>query len=120
MTERAALVAAARETIARGSLSFSLASRLFDRATRERAWLLYAWCRRCDDIADGQEGGGELSPVADARARVAELTRLTDAAIAGEVTGEPAFDALGLVARETKLPPRSVRVAVTELQTCAS
>ena len=54
---RPALVASARDTIARGSLSFSLASRLFDRPTRERAWLLYAWCRQCDDVMDGQAGG---------------------------------------------------------------
>ncbi|WP_174298495.1 squalene/phytoene synthase family protein, partial [Sphingomonas bacterium] len=58
------LVAAARESIAVGSKSFAAASTLFDPATRERAWLLYAWCRRCDDIADGQEGGGALAPVA--------------------------------------------------------
>jgi 15-cis-phytoene synthase len=103
---RAELVEAARLSIARGSKSFAAASRLFDPATRERAWLLYAWCRRCDDIADGQEGGGELTPVADPLARVAGLARLTDAALAGEVTGEPAFDALGLVARETGLPHR--------------
>lgn len=103
---RAELVEAARESIALGSKSFAAASRLFDPETRERAWLLYAWCRRCDDIADGQEGGGELSPVADPRARVAELERLTEAALAGEVTGDPAFDALGLVARETDLPHR--------------
>ncbi|MEO0033804.1 MAG: hypothetical protein RIS94_3562, partial [Pseudomonadota bacterium] len=54
MAERAALVAHARETIRAGSKSFAAASRLFDRTTRERAWLLYAWCRRCDDLIDGQ------------------------------------------------------------------
>ena len=39
------LVAEARRMIMGGSRSFALATRLFDRATRERAWLLYAWCR---------------------------------------------------------------------------
>lgn len=102
---RAELVEAARISIARGSKSFAAASTLFDLPTRERAWLLYAWCRRCDDIADGQEGGGAMAPVADPLARVAEIERLTEAALAGETTGEPAFDALGLVARETGLPP---------------
>ena len=53
----AALVAAAKDSIARGSKSFAAASLLFDPETRERAWLLYAWCRRCDDIADGQDPG---------------------------------------------------------------
>ena len=103
---RAELVEAARLSIAHGSKSFAAASRLFDPATRERAWLLYAWCRRCDDIADGQEGGGAMAPVADPLARVAEIERLTDAALAGETTGEPAFDALGIVVRETGLPHR--------------
>src|SRR3546814_7409863 len=44
--DRAALVEDARVAIARGSKSFAMASRLFDTETRERAWLLYAWCRR--------------------------------------------------------------------------
>ena len=64
--DRAALVAAAAESIAKGSKSFALASKLFDRQTRERAWLLYYWCRTCDDIADGQDHGGAMSTVADA------------------------------------------------------
>lgn len=103
---RAELVEASRRSIARGSKSFAAASRLFDPATRERAWLLYAWCRRCDDIADGQEGGGTMTSVADAPARVAEIRALTDAALAGEHTGDAALDALGLVVAETGLPHR--------------
>ena len=102
---RAELVVAARASIARGSKSFAAASRLFDPVTRERAWLLYAWCRRCDDLVDGQTGGGVMAAVTDAPARVAEARALTEAALAGETTGDPAFDALGLVARETGLPP---------------
>ena len=101
---RAAVVAAARESIAVGSKSFAAASKLFDPATRERAWLLYAWCRRCDDIADGQDHGHGMSRVDDAPARVREIAVLTATALAGKSTGEPAFDALGLVAGETNLP----------------
>ncbi|MPT21993.1 MAG: transcriptional repressor [Starkeya sp.] len=52
---RDALVAHARQSILRGSKSFAAASHLFDSVTRERVWLLYAWCRRCDDIADAQD-----------------------------------------------------------------
>lgn len=103
---RAAIVATAHEAIARGSKSFAAASRLFDRPTRERAWLLYAWCRRCDDIADGQEDGHGTRHVADAAQRVAALRTLTDAALAGQVVGEPAFDALRIVAAETGMPHR--------------
>jgi phytoene synthase len=104
-TQRAAIVAAAHQSIARGSKSFAAASLLFDPKTRERAWLLYAWCRRCDDVADGQDGGHALRAVDDAPARVARLRTLTDAALAAEVVGETAFDALRIVAAETGLPP---------------
>ena len=106
MTDRVATVAAAHESIARGSKSFAAASRLFDAETRERAWLLYAWCRRCDDIVDGQDHGHGMSPVADPLARVAEVRALTERALAGETVGDPAFDALRIVAAETKLPHR--------------
>ena len=77
---------------------------MFDRRTRERAWLLYAWCRAGDDVADGQDAGHGMTVVEDAPARVAALRTLTDAALAGQVVGEPAFDGLRLVAAETGLP----------------
>lgn len=101
---RDALIAEAHASISRGSKSFNLASKLFDQSTRERAWLLYFWCRTCDDIADGQDHGGAMSQVADAAERVAHMTDLTTRALDGEVTGEAAFDALGVVARETGIP----------------
>jgi phytoene synthase len=106
LPSRAAIVATAQESIARGSKSFSAASRLFGRKTRERAWLLYAWCRRCDDLADGQDHGHTLSVVADPAERLARIRAMTDAALNGEVVGDPAFDALRIVAAETSLPPR--------------
>jgi phytoene synthase len=102
--DRAALVAHARTTIARGSKSFAAASRLFDPATRERSQLLYAWCRACDDIADGQQLGHGASSVQDASARLSRMRALTAKALAGEETGDPAFDCLGVVAAETRLP----------------
>lgn len=105
MVERALLVAQARETIRRGSKSFASASRLFDRTTRERAWLLYAWCRRCDDLIDGQDLGGALGNDAGSEERLVTVRTLTAKAFAGEPTGDPAFDALGQVARETSLTP---------------
>ncbi len=106
LPSRAAIVATARESIARGSKSFYAASLLFDRPTRERAWLLYAWCRRCDDLADGQDHGHALSHVPDLAARLARIRAMTDAALAGEIVGDPAFDALRIVAAETGLPHR--------------
>lgn len=104
MKSRAELVIAARDSITRGSKSFRAASRLFGRTTRQRAWLLYAWCRRCDDMADGQDHGHALQPVADPMARLAEIRRLTELALAGQPTGDPAFDALGVVVAECGIP----------------
>lgn len=105
---RIALVEHARESIARGSTSFALASKLFDRRTREQAWLLYFWCRRCDDIADGQDHGGAMSAVDDPMERLAHITDLTTRVLDGETVGEPAFDALGLVARERAIPHKYI------------
>jgi len=100
--DRTHLLAHARSSIMRGSKSFAAASRLFDRVTRERVWLLYAWCRRCDDLADDQDHGGELGEQsrADAQLRLAAIRSLTAKALAGEASGDPSFDAFGLVARE--------------------
>lgn len=101
--DRAALVLHARDTIRRGSKSFAAASMLFDPVTRERAWLLYAWCRACDDLADAQDHGGTLGPQDDAPARLGLIRELTLKAMAGVPTGNASFDALGMVAREAGL-----------------
>lgn len=111
--DRPALVKFAQDSIARGSKSFALASRLFDRQTRERVWLLYAWCRRCDDLADGQDHGGEMAAVADPAIGLAVIRDRTALAFAGQPTGDSAFDALGVVARECGLS-RDMAEAVIE------
>lgn len=100
--QRKALVRRARESITKGSRSFAVASHLFDRATRERAHLLYAWCRRCDDIADGQDHGGTLGAGdSDPIDRIEAIRVLTRRALDGQPTADIAFDALGQVASET-------------------
>ena len=109
LPSREAIVATAKESIGRGSKSFAAASRLFAPATRQRAWLLYAWCRACDDLADGQDHGHGMAVVSDPQARLALLTARTDAALAGQWVGDPAFDALRIVAAETALPPAFTR-----------
>ena len=105
-----AVLAAAHEAIAKGSKSFALASRLFDGATRDRATLLYAWCRHCDDVIDGQylgEGAHDWAKWGSTPAeRLDRLQACTSKALEGEETGEPAFDALARVAAETGLPER--------------
>lgn len=105
---RAALVAAARTSIARGSKSFAAASRLLDRQTRERVWLLYAWCRACDDLADGQDHGGDMTLSGDAPARIARIRAQTDAALNGSLTGDDGFDGLAVVVSECGIPGRYV------------
>ena len=100
------LVDKSLESIEQGSHSFAAASKLFDRATRERSWLLYAWCRRCDDIADNQDKGGPLGDqgnLKDAEDRVQALRILTKRAFEEQPTADAAFDAFGLVADECGL-----------------
>ena len=104
MSDRAALVAAARGTIAQGSQSFAAASKLFARATRERAWLLYAWCRAADDLTDGQEMGHGAVTRKNPLATQARLEALTAAALETEEAVPAPFAALRQVARETAMP----------------
>lgn len=106
--DRAALVEASFDIIAKGSKSFRSASRLFDKETRERAWLLYAWCRACDDLTDGQALGHDMKAPTDPKAAHRRIVKLTDKALAGEPTGVVPFDALGVVARECRIPRRAV------------
>lgn len=102
------LVARAKTTISAGSASFRFASRLFDRQTCARSWLLYSWCRACDDLADGQTLGHDAVAPQDPAERLGLIQRMTDRALAGEVTGEAPFDALALVARECRIPRRLI------------
>nr|WP_314443603.1 phytoene/squalene synthase family protein [uncultured Sphingomonas sp.] len=103
--ERARLVQGALESISAGSVSFRFASQLFDLPTRERSWLLYSWCRACDDITDGQTLGHDAERVTDPAARIAFLKDKTAAAFAGEETGLVPFEALRVVADECGIPP---------------
>lgn len=105
---RDAIVATAGESISRGSKSFAAASRLFDRTTRERAWMLYAWCRACDDLADGQDHGHGMALVSDPAARLEAIRLRTQAALDGKWVGDAAFDALRIVVAETGMPHRFV------------
>ena len=103
--ERDRLVEEAQRVIAAGSKSFRFASQIFDLETRERSWLLYAWCRACDDITDGQTLGHGAATPDDPDERLAFIREKTDAALAGQPTGLAPFDALAAVAAETRIPP---------------
>jgi phytoene synthase len=106
--ERASLVAEAERIIREGSKSFRFASNLFDQPTRERAWLLYSWCRACDDLADGQTLGHNAAAPADPERRITFLRETTDRALAGETIGMAPFDALRVVAAECAIPRRFI------------
>ena len=98
----------ATHTIAVGSKSFAAAAKLFDPATRRRVLMLYAWCRHCDDVIDGQELGFNAAPrrQADAAARLDELRAQTRRAYAGETMRDPAFAAFQEVALHHAAGPR--------------
>ncbi|MEM8919180.1 MAG: phytoene/squalene synthase family protein [Pseudomonadota bacterium] len=98
------LVRLARTSIEQGSKSFAQASRLFPLQVRERAWLLYFWCRACDDLADGQDHGHGMSKVPEPEKTVADMRMMTLRALEGEQTGNPPFDAFGLVSAECRIP----------------
>jgi len=103
-----ALVSESLRTIQRGSKSFAMAARLFDRRAREGAILLYAWCRHCDDVIDDQTLGfhSERASPASAQERLAALEDDTRRALAGEPTRETAFAALQEVTRRYSIPER--------------
>jgi phytoene synthase len=103
-----ATVRAGKAAIASGSKSFAGAARLFDASTRESAVMLYAWCRHCDDVIDGQDFGhahraGTGAP-ANPAGDIAELERKTRAALAGEPSPEAAFAGLARVVRQHDIP----------------
>ena len=103
-----AVLAASKASIVKGSKSFRSASRLFDAEVREDAWLLYAWCRRCDDEIDGQDHGfghENLSPEEQQR-RLARLYDQTRRALAGEAMDDQTFAAFQRVALRHRLPER--------------
>ncbi len=97
---RDGILDASRASIQKGSTSFAAAARLFDPKVREDAYLLYAWCRHCDDEIDGQvmgRGAVGLDPVL-AKAKLVELEDNTRRALAGETMDDTAFAAFQRVA----------------------
>jgi len=104
---RDALVAHALRTIEAGSQSFAAAARLFDPPTREGAVLLYAWCRHCDDVVDGQVLGHtpQAGTREQGRARLALLREQTEAACSGHPGSHPVFQGLADVVRRHRIPP---------------
>jgi phytoene synthase len=103
-----AVVANSEVAIAQGSQSFAAAARLFDKATRDDAVMLYAWCRYCDDVVDGQTlGHAQQKNFREGQIqRLALLRRETAAALNGEHTDDPIFEALRRVVQRHQIPHR--------------
>ncbi|NBU27429.1 MAG: phytoene/squalene synthase family protein [Caulobacteraceae bacterium] len=100
------LAAVSRESIQKGSQSFAAAAALFDPATRADAEMLYAWCRHCDDVIDGQTLGHDrvvLDPE-QVRQTLEGLYAQTRSALAGKPQAEPAFAAFQAVALRRNIP----------------
>ncbi|MCC5811924.1 MAG: phytoene/squalene synthase family protein [Ectothiorhodospiraceae bacterium] len=95
-----------QQSIEQGSRSFAAAARLFDAQTRDSASLLYAWCRHCDDVIDGQVLGfaAETIEAQTARERLARLRHMTDAAYQGETVEDPVFQAFQRVVQRHHIP----------------
>lgn len=100
------VVALSEQSIKQGSKSFAAAARLFDRDTRDDCVMLYAWCRHCDDVIDGQTLGHDQQ--ADFRdgqlERLDLLRRQTDEALRNGRSADPIFVALSRVAQRRSIP----------------
>ena len=96
-----------RERIERGSKSFAGAAQLFAPDVRASAYMLYAWCRHCDDEIDGQDLGFNTAQASTAATgeRLARLREKTIAAIEGRAS-EPIFLALQTVVARHAIPAR--------------
>ncbi|WP_290653626.1 phytoene/squalene synthase family protein [Aquisalimonas sp.] len=95
-----------RAQIEKGSKSFAAAARLFDADTRDSASMLYAWCRYCDDVIDGQVlGFADQAPQSHTpEARLALLHERTTSAYRGEATDDPVMRAFQRVAHRHAIP----------------
>jgi phytoene synthase len=106
-SHQAQLVAHGTAAIRTGSHSFAAAARLFPPVVRESAVMLYAWCRHCDDVVDGQElGHGQRSGErAEGAQRLQELREATRRACAGLPSADPVFAGLAEVVRRHRIAP---------------
>jgi phytoene synthase len=101
-----------REAIRNGSKSFAAAASLFDQSTRNNVYLLYAWCRHCDDEIDGQELGFARSDQDSSQVealspeRLARIRESTLKALNGEPVEELVYQGLQRVAQEYDFPSR--------------
>ena len=94
--------------IRKGSRSFASAARLFDAQNRRRARMLYAWCRHCDDVVDGQDlcFARRDYPDEPAHVRLEKIRAQTRAALSGHPDEHPVFVGLSRVVSQCEIPHR--------------
>jgi phytoene synthase len=88
-----------RTMIRTGSKSFSLAAAIFGDEERSAAFLLYGWCRYCDDAIDDLAH----DPLEQTR-QLESLRERTRAAFAGERMTDPVFVAFQHVVKRYAIP----------------
>ncbi|SNT24881.1 phytoene synthase [Noviherbaspirillum humi] len=96
------LAAYSETAIRQGSKSFAKAAMLFDRDTRQSVMMLYAWCRYCDDVIDGQTLGHDARALSSEEKldRLQLLREETERVCRGRTSSLPAFAALQEVVRK--------------------
>ena len=97
---------AAEAALRQGSRSFAGASCLFDARVRRSATLLYAWCRHCDDLVDGQSLGRNGPAPAAAAGILDEIRRETRAALGGRPRPGTPYEGLAEVVLRHGIPVR--------------
>ena len=107
-SRQAEIVDTSRLIIKKGSKSFAAAAKFFAPETREYAYMLYAWCRYCDDVIDNQTLGFDSKPQDEAttQAILAELREKTQAAIDNKPSDDQIFEGLRIVIQNNQIPGR--------------
>lgn len=93
------LVENSKEVIRQGSKSFSFASMFFEKREKEGAWLLYSWCRLCDDAVDQAESQASALKKLDWLEEQTRLALTTDDHLI-----HPAFEGLRVLRKDYLLP----------------
>ncbi len=94
---KSAALATSRKIIAVHSKSFALSSRLLPRQARDRAVVVYAWCRRADDAVD-------LATTGDSHVALRALRAELDAIYGGGSLQDPILEAFQQVVGERGIP----------------
>lgn len=97
------LVKACRESMKTGSLSFYLASRLLPARGRQSIFLLYAWCRYCDDVIDQDDASMQNKSLEERLVYLKDKTRQCYV-LPLSVLRQPAFQGFQLLCQAYRIP----------------